>query len=158
MLLTHILQARPRQQSHLMIRYALKCEQSHRFESWFGSSADFDRLDAAGLISCAVCGSTQVEKELMAPRIGGGTTAGPPAPALSAPESPAEAALLQLRRRIEAEAENVGRRFVAEARRIHRGEAPERAIIGEARPREARELIEEGIAVAPLPWSSGKSN
>jgi hypothetical protein len=143
-----------------MIRYALRCAQSHRFESWFGSSADFDRLDSAGLILCAVCGSDQVEKDLMAPRIGGGSHAAPagdaPPPALSAPATPAEAALRELRRRIEASAENVGRRFAAEARRIHHGEAPERAIIGEARPREARELLEEGIPVAPLPWSSTK--
>lgn len=141
-----------------MIRYALKCDNSHRFESWFGSSADFERLDAAGMVSCAVCGSDRVEKDLMAPRIGGASeAAGQPERApLSGPATPAEAALRELRRRIEANSENVGRRFVAEARRIHRGEAPERAIIGEARPKEARELIAEGVPIAPLPWSSRK--
>ncbi len=132
-----------------MIRYALRCDKAHRFDSWFGSSADFDRLLAGGMISCAVCGSPAVTKELMAPAIA--TTAVPERP-LSAPASPAEQALAELRRRIEAESDDVGREFAAEARRIHAGEAPERPIIGEARPVEARALLEDGIPVAPLPW------
>jgi hypothetical protein len=151
-----------------MIRYALRCDREHRFDSWFGSSADFDRLKAGGLVACAVCGSATIEKELMAPSIG--SVAGPgggevlppesrPGPGpLSQPLSPAEQALAELRKRIEAAADNVGREFAAEARRIHAGEAPERAIIGEARPAEARALIEDGIPVAPLPWGNRKSN
>ena len=74
------------------------------------------------------------------------------------PASPAEQALAELRRRIEAESEDVGRDFAAEARRIHEGEAPERPIIGEARPAEARALIEDGIPVAPLPWGRRKTS
>ncbi len=156
-----------------MIRYALRCDREHRFDSWFGSSADFDRLKAGGLVACAVCGSAAVEKELMAPSIG--TAVGPgsgevlppevlppggrPGPGpLSQPLSPAEQALAELRKRIEAVADNVGRDFAAEARRIHAGEAPERVIIGEAPPAEARALIEDGIPVAPLPWGNRKAN
>jgi hypothetical protein len=150
-----------------MIRYALRCDREHRFDSWFGSSADFDRLKAGGLVACAVCGSVSVEKELMAPSIGGAVgevlpPAAPVSPAapgpLSQPLSPAEQALAELRRRIEAVADNVGRDFAAEARRIHAGEAPERPIIGEARPAEARSLIEDGIPVAPLPWGNRRAN
>ena len=142
-----------------MIRYALRCTQDHRFESWFGSSADFDRLLSAGLVSCAVCGSPEVQKDLMAPSLAGADAEAPdPAPTLSAPLSPAEQAMAELRRRIEARSENVGRDFAAEARRIHEGSSPDRPIIGEAKPSEARALIEDGIPVAPLPWSSRKSN
>ncbi len=137
-----------------MIRYALRCDKAHSFDSWFGSSTDFDRLEDGGLLSCAVCGSASVEKDLMAPRIGGG---GPERP-LSAPASPAEQAMAELRKRIEAQAEDVGRNFPAEARRIHEGLAPERAIIGEARPSEARALIEDGVPIAPLPWTSRRSS
>ena len=137
-----------------MIRYALRCEQAHRFESWFGSGADFQRLLDAGHLSCAICGSASVTKDLMAPRIAGAA----PGPALSGPPSPAEQALAELRRRIEAQSENVGRNFATEARRIHEGLAPERTIIGEARPADARALIEDGIPVAPLPWSGRKGN
>ncbi len=135
-----------------MIRFSLRCPEAHTFESWFGSGADFDRLSSGGLIACPVCGSTSIEKDLMAPNVaatGGG---------LSAPASPAEQALRELRRRIEAVSEDVGRDFVAEARRIHEGEAPARPIIGEARVHEARQLIEDGIDIAPLPWSGRKTN
>ena len=87
-----------------------------------------------------------------------GIAAPAPERPLSAPASPAEQALAELRRRIEAKSEDVGRDFAAEARRIHAGEAPERPIIGEARPAEARALVEDGIPVAPLPWSGRKTN
>lgn len=137
-----------------MIRYALRCDKGHRFDSWFGSGADFERLLGAGMISCAVCGGSAIEKELMAPSVSGGATA----PDLSAPASPAEQALAELRRRIEAESEDVGRDFAAEARRIHDGDAPARPIIGEARAADARALIEDGIPVAPLPWSGRRTN
>ena len=80
------------------------------------------------------------------------------APDLRAPASPAEQALAELRRRIEAAADDVGRDFAAEARRIHDGLAPERAIIGEARPSEARALLEDGIPVAPLPWPARRTS
>ncbi len=142
-----------------MIRFALRCDRGHKFESWFGSGADFDRLSGQGLLACAVCGSGTVEKDLMAPAVA--TTAARPAGEgpLTAPASPAEQALAEMRRRIEAEAEDVGRDFAREARRIHDGEAPQRTIIGEARPAEARALLEDGVPVAPLPWQrSGKSN
>lgn len=137
-----------------MIRFALRCAEGHSFDSWFASGAEYDRLSAARLLSCAVCGGTAVEKDLMAPslRPGSGDPAGP----LSAPASPAEQALAELRRRIEAASENVGRDFPAEARRIHAGEAPARPIIGEAAPAEARALVEDGVPIAPLPWSSAR--
>ncbi|MBP7000041.1 DUF1178 family protein [Amaricoccus sp.] len=131
-----------------MIRYALRCADGHSFDSWFASGDEYDRLHAAALLTCAVCGGSRVEKELMAPQVRpGGDT-------LSAPASPAEQALAEFRRRVEAVSEDVGRDFAAEARRIHAGEAEARPIIGEARPSEARALVEEGVPVAPLPWTS----
>lgn len=132
-----------------MIRFSLRCDKAHRFDSWFGSGADYDRLAKGGLIACAICGSHAVEKDLMAPSVGAGAK-----PDLVAPASPAEQALAELRRRIEAQSEDVGRDFAAEARRIHEGRSPARAIIGEARPQDARALIEDGIPVAALPWSA----
>jgi hypothetical protein len=135
-----------------MIRYALRCDREHRFDSWFGSSDDFERLTGAGLLACAVCGSSAVEKDLMAPSVAA------PASDLRAPASPAEQALAELKRRIEATADDVGRDFAAEARRIHDGLAPERPIIGEARTSEARALLDDGIRVAPLPWSTRRTS
>jgi hypothetical protein len=142
-----------------MIRFALKCPDGHQFDSWFGSSADFDRLSASDLLSCGVCGRSGVEKAPMAPQVRASRNDdGAAQQPLSAPASPAELALRELRRRIEAQSENVGRRLVEEARAIHSGEAPERPIHGQARPADARALIEEGIPLVPLPWGDRQAN
>ncbi|WP_131573566.1 DUF1178 family protein, partial [Paracoccus nototheniae] len=71
---------------------------------------------------------------------------------LSSPRNPAEAALEALRRKIEASSDYVGLSFAAEARAMHDGDRPARAIHGEARPEEARRLIEDGVPIAPLPF------
>lgn len=136
-----------------MIRYALKCANAHEFESWFQSAAAFDVLQAAGQVCCPVCSVTSVEKLLMAPPVRtsrGATTV--PNPALTAPANDLETAIAALRAQIEAHSEYVGMNFVSEARKMHAGETPERPIYGEAKPDEARKLIEDGVPVAPLPF------
>ncbi|WP_298492141.1 DUF1178 family protein [uncultured Maritimibacter sp.] len=131
-----------------MIRYTLKCAQGHDFESWFGSGAAYDTLKAAGHVTCPDCGSTEVEKSLMAPRVSTSRTA-----AKAAEESKAqEKALAALRAKVEAESDYVGLSFAKEARAIHEGDAPERAIYGEATAKDAIELLQDGIPVAPLPF------
>ena len=135
-----------------MIRYDLKCSKGHQFESWFGSSADFDKLMAANMVSCAVCGSESVKKAIMAPRVSKGERP------LSAPASPAEQAVKELRKKIEDNADNVGSNFAAEARAMHHGDVPERPIYGEVKIEEAKSLIDDGIPVAPLPWGNKKTN
>lgn len=137
-----------------MIRYALKCPDEHSFESWFQSAGAYDALAAAGHVTCPVCGSAQVEKSLMAPAVrpARGTLADAPAPALSKPANPMEEALAALRRQVEENSEYVGMNFAAEARRMHAGDVPDRAIHGEARLDEAKKLIEDGVPVAPLPF------
>lgn len=137
-----------------MIRFTLHCAEGHDFESWFASGAAFDDLAARGLLSCAICGGSKVEKALMAPAVAS-APAVPDRP-LSTPANPVEEALAALRREIEANSEYVGMNFVTEARRIHAGNAPERAIHGEAKPDEARKLIEDGVPVAPLPFVTGR--
>lgn len=142
-----------------MIRFSLRCKKGHDFDSWFGSNADFERLQARGLIACAVCGNADVSKAIMAPAV---SIAEQVQQAedhpLSAPSSPAEQAVRELRAKIEAEATDVGKNFATEARKMHAGEVPERAIYGEARVDDARALIEDGIPVAPLPWRSRRDN
>jgi hypothetical protein len=135
-----------------MIRYSLTCAEGHAFESWFASASAYDDLAARGLLSCAACGSAQVEKALMAPAVAAAPSAPPSAGELSAPRDPREALLAEIRRRVEEGSDYVGLSFAAEARAIHEGRAPERAIWGEARPEEARALVEDGIPVAPLPF------
>lgn len=135
-----------------MIRYALRCDKAHAFDSWFQSAAAYDALATAGRVACPVCGSVAVEKALMAPTVQAERAAPAEPGPLAAPASEMEAALAALRREIEANSEYVGLNFAAEARKMHAGAAPERAIHGEARLEEARKLVEEGVPVAPLPF------
>lgn len=145
-----------------MIKYALKCSRDHRFESWFQSGDAYAKLQAAGLVGCPVCASTDVEKAIMAPEVARsrktlaipGDAAGPASKmhALTAPASPAEAAIRELRDKIKKHSEYVGNNFVAEARAIHDGDAPERSIYGEADASEAKKLLADGVPVAPLPF------
>ena len=154
-----------------MIRYALRCEQGHAFESWFQSSQAYDSQVKRKLVACPACESTKVEKAIMAPRIVSrkGRESAAPAPApVPAPAPPAEVApaaqplmmaqerelrakLKELRDHIVKTADNVGERFPNEARKMHYGEIEHRPIYGEASPEEARALIEEGVKVSPLP-------
>ncbi len=142
-----------------MIQFSLRCNRDHRFDSWFQSAAAFDRLNAAGMVSCAVCGSGSVEKALMAPRVRDSKTSGAAKERpLSGPPSAAEQAMAALKRQIEENSEYVGLNFAREARDIHAGDAPERPIHGEARPDEAKKLIEDGLPVSPLPFQIGRKS
>lgn len=140
-----------------MIRYSLKCADGHVFESWFRSGPAFDTLTVSGMVNCPECGSTEITKALMAPKV---STAEPKRPlgthAMAAPASKAEAAISELRRRVQDHSEYVGNRFASEARAIHVGDAPERSIYGEASQDEARELVDDGVPVAPLPFVPGR--
>lgn len=143
-----------------MIQYSLKCENDHSFDSWFASADAYDKLADNGMVSCAVCGSTKVSKAIMAPRVR--TTKGketPVAPTLPTEKSAAEQAMAKMRAQVEQNSEYVGTNFATEARSMHLGDAPERAIYGEAKPEEAKSLIEDGIPVTPLPFMpTRKSN
>ncbi|WP_407492339.1 DUF1178 family protein [Pseudooceanicola sp. MF1-13] len=142
-----------------MIQFTLKCDHDHRFDSWFQSAAAFDTLKDRGMVACSVCGSSKVEKAVMAPRVTTGRSKEDQAKvsgALSKPGSDLEKAVAELRAKIEAESDYVGDKFVEEARRIHEGEADARFIHGEAKLDEARKLVEDGIPVMPLPFSNSR--
>lgn len=146
-----------------MIRYALTCPNGHSFESWFQSAEAFDRLACAGHLSCTSCGATGITKSLMAPALRPARSAAPergpePVPRPLSTTTPAETALAELRRKVEENSEYVGMNFASEARAIHDGDAPDRAIYGEARLDEARKLIEDGVPVAPLPFLPGRKS
>jgi hypothetical protein len=153
-----------------MIRYTLRCEREHTFESWFQDSAAYDSQVKRKLVSCPVCESVKVEKAIMAPRIVGkkGRERAEPIPAPApAAETPAPAPgatqlmmaqerelrvkLKELRDHIVKNADNVGEKFPNEARKMHYGEIEHRPIYGEASPEEAKSLIDEGVEVSPLP-------
>ncbi|MBB1490542.1 DUF1178 family protein [Paracoccus sp. MC1854] len=133
-----------------MIRYALRCDKGHDFDGWFRSAAGFDRLNAEGQVNCSICGSPTVEKAPMAPAVPSRDETG--ARPLDQPGSALEAAMTMLRRHVEENSDYVGESFAATARQMHDGEIPHRLIHGEARPDEARKLLEDGVPVAPLPF------
>ena len=153
-----------------MIRYALRCERDHTFESWFQTSSAFEQQVKRKLVSCPVCNSVKVEKAIMAPQIVSKkgrreVEAPPPQPQPPADPAPAQgstpllrhqerelrAKLKELRDHIVKNADNVGEQFPNEARKMHYGEIEHRPIYGEASPEEARALIDEGVEVSPLP-------
>ncbi|WP_146344413.1 DUF1178 family protein [Falsiphaeobacter marinintestinus] len=140
-----------------MIQYALKCADGHKFDSWFQSASAFDKLNGAGMVTCSICGNSDVEKAIMTPRVRPARVAATPLAepdqgTLSTPDTPAEKAITEIRRKIEENADYVGKDFAAEARAMHDGDTPERSIYGEARIDEARALLEDGVPVAPLPF------
>jgi hypothetical protein len=168
-----------------MIRYSLVCERRHEFEIWFKNSADYDKQSKRGLVSCPACGSEKVEKALMAPSLGAGAkkrkSARPraieapaateaPAPEAAAPESTSPVAMIspqekefraklkELRDHLTKNADNVGKKFPEEARKMHYGETEHRSIYGEASAEDAKEMHEEGIEFHPLPTLPDERN
>ena len=163
-----------------MIRYTLVCERKHDFESWFQNSAAFDKQTSRRLVTCPICGSSKVEKAIMAPSLARkdksrpalvseqppATSEQPSAEPGAAPQSTPEKApvaimspqerefrskLKELRDHLTKNADYVGQKFPEEARKMHYGEIEHRSIYGEAAPDEAKALIEEGVDVLPLP-------
>lgn len=128
-----------------MIRFNLTCDQGHHFESWFADNAACDKLLSAGMVECVMCGSTKVEKALMAPAVASKGH-------VTAPES----ALEKVKRDVEENSDYVGMSFAQEARDMHDGLIPDRPIYGEAKPDDAKKLIEDGVPVMPLPFIPSK--
>lgn len=140
-----------------MIRYALKCSNDHDFDSWFRNSDAFETLLNAGQVTCSLCGDPDVKKSVMAPAVKGGKKKDEDAVAasdspLSKPSGPAELALRAIREHVKQNSDYVGKDFAAEARKMHEGETDQRAIWGEATVADAKELHDDGVPVAPLPW------
>lgn len=160
-----------------MIRYTLKCEDGHEFESWFPSSASYDTQRARGLVTCPTCNSAKVEKAVMAPSVartdkgmadrepagappsvldGGAAAEAPSAEAtpvamMARPDSELRTLIRQLRDHIVANSDDVGDSFADLARKMHEGEIEHRPIRGEATVEEVKALREDEVEVFPLP-------
>jgi hypothetical protein len=132
-----------------MILFELRCANDHHFEGWFKDNATYDAQLAAGEIACPMCGSAEVGKAIMAPRINKATGQG-----LDAQGAAQEMRrmLIELRQKVEQHCDYVGDKFADEARKIHYGDVEPRAIYGETSNEQAAELEEEGINVSRIPW------
>jgi hypothetical protein len=151
-----------------MIKYALICDADHTFESWFPDSASYDKQVKRGLVACPICDSVKVSKAIMAPNVArkdkdrvavaNDDTATLPAAApaqnialLDEQQQQLRGMIRELHEKIVANSDDVGENFPEEARKMHEGETPARSIRGKASFEEARELLEEGIPVLPIP-------
>lgn len=166
-----------------MIVFDLRCGAAHVFEAWFGSSDDYESQGARGLISCPICGNGDIGKAAMAPAVpaksnryavtgdgrpgahrpGSYEAMGTFADASGNAASPAEtkamlSALAAAQAHVEANCDYVGDRFAATVRAIHDGDALPRGIFGEATRAEAAALLDDGIAVTPLPFRSRRNS
>jgi len=142
-----------------MIKYALKCANGHEFDSWFASAASFDEQVAQGHVSCPVCASIDVAKAIMAPALTHGEKIEAPSAQESAEESARNRAELHaFRHYVMGITEDVGTRFPEEARKIADGASEERPIRGQATREEAKALLDEGIAILPLPLAPDDLN
>jgi hypothetical protein len=133
-----------------MIRYALACAAGHEFEGWFSQSGDYDSQRDRGLLTCPVCDSHEVNKQIMAPAVAGRSRE------TSETTGPAKRAVMmemmgQIRRHVENNFDYVGDAFAKEARAIHGGASEARGIYGEATPAEVKALEADGVPIAPLP-------
>jgi hypothetical protein len=142
-----------------MIKYALLCEHEHPFEGWFSTSDDFEDQSVKGLIECPYCASKAVRRAIVAPAVAG-TKAQPQPPAGPTPQmhQMMMQAMGEVRRRVEETFDYVGDRFASEARAIHEGKSDSRGIYGEASPKQVRELMADGVHVAPLPPKPSEKN
>lgn len=130
-----------------MIVYNLRCRNAHEFEGWFKDSAAFDAQAKTGKVACPVCDSRKVGKAIMAPAVSGAKKSN-----LTVTEARQMRQFMTgLRKYVQENADYVGPNFAEEARKIHYGETEHRHIYGEASLEEAKELVEEGVDVAPLP-------
>jgi len=134
-----------------LIRFSLSCEHDHGFEAWFRSNDDFDTQKKRGFVECPSCGSSKVEKALMAPAVSTGRKREKIALAMGEQQKKVMAQLKEMSEKIRENADYVGDKFAEEARKIHFGETDARGIYGEATPEEARSLAEDGVEFMPIP-------
>lgn len=142
-----------------MIKYSLQCSTGHGFEGWFRSISDFEKQAEQKLLSCPVCSSDEVKKAIMSPAVSTSRKqAGAKKEArLREIKSTISEAASKARDYVEKNFDYVGEKFPEEARKIHYGETQQRGIFGEATGKEAKELADEGVSIAPLPGDSTKS-
>ena len=134
-----------------MIRFSLICDHDHEFEAWFRSNDDFDTQKKRGFVDCPTCGSSKVQKALMAPAVSTGKKREKIALAMNEMQKKAMAEIKALSEKIRENADYVGDKFAEEARKIHFGETEARGIYGEATLDEAKSLAEDGVGFMPIP-------
>ncbi len=141
-----------------MITYSLACENRHKFDAWFRSAEAYDEQHGKGIVTCPVCGSSKVEKALMAPAVARPTTDKVSLSQGHPMQAEIRDFLRMMRKKVTSEADYVGDKFAEEARKIHFQEADPRGIYGEATRDEVASLLEDGVDFLPLPHLPEEAN
>ena len=135
-----------------MIKYNLKCENKHEFESWFSDSRDFDRLKNKNLIECIFCRSKKIDKSIMAPRISNPNLQKKQKDITLLEMKKFKKDLQNLRKFVEKNFEYVDHNFANKVREVYYDKNNQKAIYGTTTPEEREELAEEGIDLYSIPW------
>ena len=137
-----------------MIKYNLKCDNNHEFESWFSDSNEFNKLNKKKLLECIYCSSNKINKSIMAPMISGGKLKEDNSNLLNEKLSDKKKELLQIRNYIEKNFEFVGDKFSQKVREVYYDKKTRKTIYGSTTKEEREELAEEGIDLVSIPWVS----
>ena len=135
-----------------MIKYNLKCNNNHEFESWFSNSEEYDKLNNNGLLECIYCSSKKIGKSIMAPMVSSSKKKDFQIDSMTNDLKNEKNSLLQLRKYIEKNFEYVGRDFSKKIREVYYDKKNKKGIYGITTPEEREELSEEGIDLMSIPW------
>ena len=135
-----------------MIKYNLKCESGHEFESWFSDSEEFDKLNKKKLLECIYCSSKKIDKSIMAPMISSPKDRDEQIEIIGKDYKNEKNKLLKLRRYIEKNFDYVGKDFSKKVREVYYDKKNKKAIYGTTTQEERQELADEGIDLLSIPW------
>ena len=137
-----------------MIKYILKCNRNHEFESWFSNSEEFDNLNKRQLLECIYCSSKKISKSIMSPMISNLSNKKEKIKEIDKGVIEEKNKLFQLRKYIETNFDYVGKDFSKKVREVYYDKKNKKAIYGTTTPEERKELVEEGIDLLSIPWIS----
>ena len=137
-----------------MIKYNLKCENNHEFESWFSDSNEFNKLNKQKLLECIYCSSNKIQKSIMSPMVSGTKLNEDKMSLLDQKLLNEKNQLIKLRNHIEKNFEFVGDKFSEKVRDVYYDKETKKSIYGTTTPEEKKELDEEGIDLLSIPWVS----
>ena len=135
-----------------MIKYNLKCENKHEFESWFSDSKEFEKLRKKKLLECIYCRSKKISKSIMAPMISVASKKNLKLLENFNDLKREKKILIEIRKYIEKNFKYVGKNFSKEVREIYYDKKNKKTIYGTTTPEERAELAEEGIDLLSIPW------
>tara|TARA_E500000178_G_C16834588_1_gene667691 strand:- start:95 stop:517 length:423 start_codon:yes stop_codon:yes gene_type:complete len=137
-----------------MIKYNLKCNNNHEFESWFSDSDEFNKLKKKKLLECIYCSSKKIEKSIMSPMVSGTKLNEDKKSLLNKKLLDEKNKLIKLREHVEKNFEFVGDKFSEKVRDVYYDKETKKSIYGTTTPEERKELEEEGIDLLSIPWVS----